>query len=214
MTIDSGKRTPLHKLSGRHLAVLLANAGYSYSLIADATSNWTGTSITKQQVAVDIAQVVKDAAPISPDDPLEIKRLQLRRLEFISNLALGAFIDSGAVDTVTDTETEMPTQDDDAEGKAKPPQVRKTRTRSRKRSAGDAKYLAVMAQVEEQRNRILGAHAPERREERGELTVTFSWADSPPADQNAITDSVEGRYRLADTDAVDGTDSDTDTPGL
>lgn len=187
------KRSPLSLIPQQALAAILAQAGYNYSLITDAINEHNGKAqaVTRQQITVDIAQVIADAAPISPEDPLEIKRLQLSRLELISNLALSAFLDSAQVDTDTQTVTDAP----DADGK---PTQRKTRSKSRKRSAGDAKYLAIMAQIEDQRNRILGAHAPERREEVGELTVTFAWRDAAPLLSTAPPDSDEGQYRLAD----------------
>ena len=185
----TNKRTPLARIPQQALAALLAQSGYSFALIADAIADQTGIQLSTQQVGFDIAAVVDKHRPIAPNDPEEIRILQIARLEMISNLALQGFLDSATTDTTT--------ENTDVDGQ-------KRTSKSRKKSAGDAKFLAIMGDVERERSKILGSYAPERREEVGQLTVTFSWADTPALQSTATPDAIEGTFRLtesADNDA-------------
>ena len=168
------KRSPLSLIPQQTLAAMLAQSGYQFGIIADAINSHNGSdsAITRQQIAFDVAAVIDRHRPLAPTDPEEIRLLQIARLEMISNLALQGFLDSATVDVDTHTTTDSP----DADGQ---PTQRKTRSKSRKRSAGDAKYLAIMQSVEVERSKILGAYAPERKQEIGQLTVTFAWSDPP-----------------------------------
>jgi len=187
LSIETGKRTPIDKLSNRNIATILAAAGYSFSVIAEAIKDQTGTEITRQQVGLDIAQVIEQHRPLAPDSPEEARILQIARLEMISNLAFQGFMESATSRSTTISEI------DDGS---------KRTSRTRKRNAGDAKYLAIMQNIEVERSKILGVYAPERREERGELTVTFAWAESPQrAETPQIETAQDADYRLIEEDS-------------
>lgn len=193
------KRSPLSLIPQQTLAALLAQSGYQFGLIADAINSHNGpdSSITRQQVAFDVAQVIDSHRSIAPTDPEEIRILQIARLEMISNLALQGFLDSATTDTTTEST--------DADGQ-------KRTGKSRKRSAGDAKFLAIMGDVERERSKILGSYAPERREEVGQLTVTFAWKDAPALLSTATPDATEGTFRLAESADSDAHATPYQTP--
>lgn len=165
---------------------MLAQSGYSFGLIADAIAEQSGTQITRQQVGFDVATVIDNHRQLCPSDPEEARILQIARLEMISNLALQGFLDSATVDSTTISEDVSDKTDKEAD---RP----KRRTQTRTRKAGDAKFLAIMQGIEVERSKILGVYAPERKEEVGQLTVTFSWADSPQLPQ---TPAQDAEYKL------------------
>ena len=193
----TNKRTPLARIPQQALAALLAQSGYSFALIADAIADQTGIQLSTQQVGFDIAQVVDKHRPLAPTDPAEIRILQIARLEMISNLALQGFLDSATTDTTTEST--------DSDGQ-------KRTGKSRKRSAGDAKFLAIMQGVEVERSKILGSYAPERREEHGSLTVEFRWSDTPALLSTATPDATDGTFRLAESADSDAISQSSQTP--
>lgn len=181
------KRRKADRRADQALAAVLASTGLvKPQAIADAINGRAGDryQITVSQVRQDIATGLSKYKDIAPDDPEDAKLLQVARLDMIRTLALDAYIDSQV------TTTEATTTDSGG----------RTRTSvSTRKTAPDAKYLDVIARVEAERSKILGVYAPERREEVGELTVTFAWADTPKQAMIATDDSVEAEYRLADT---------------
>lgn len=180
------KYAPKRKRSDRRAdqtfaAALAATGLVSQTAIAQAINGRAGDryQITVSQVRQDIQTGLAKYADIAPDDPKEARLLQAARLDMLRTLALDAYIDSQV--TVTESVTT------DNEGKER-------RTKSTKKSAPDAKYLALIVQIEVERNKILGIYAPERKEERQDLTVTFTWKDSERPAELPEAQTVD--YRL------------------
>lgn len=159
------KRKRSERRADQALSAVLSSTGlFTAKQITDVINSQTDKyQITISQVQQDIKTGLKRYEEIAPDDPKEARLLQAARLDMLRTLALDAYIDSQV--QVTETVTT------DNDGKER-------RTKSTKKSAPDAKYLALIVQIEVERNKILGVYSPERKEERQDLTVTFAWRES------------------------------------
>lgn len=194
------RRTPIHGITQQSLATILASSGYSFGLIADTVGTVLSVPTTRQQITLDVGNVIEQHRQLCPTDPEEARILQIARLEMISNLALQGFLDSATTDSTTISE-DVSDKTDSSTDRPK----RRTQTRTRK--AGDAKFLAIMQGIEVERSKILGVYAPERKEEVGQLTVTFSWADTPQPAQKALeADATDASYTLLADSASPQTD--------
>lgn len=190
------KRRKADRRADQTLAAVLASTGLvKPQAIADAINGRAGDryQITVSQVRQDIATGLAKYKDIAPDDPYEARLLQIARLDMIRTLALDAFIDSQV--TVTETVT---TDQDGGQRK----------TTSTKKAAPDAKWASVLVSIEDQRSRLLNAFPPERREDVGQLTVTFAWKEPPTAQaallSTATQVAIEGSYRLVESAEDDG----------
>lgn len=186
------KRKPADRRNDQAFAAALAATGLvSPKAIAEAVNGRAGDryQITISQVKQDIATGLAKYADIAPDDLKDARLLQAARLDMLRTLALDAYIDSQV--QVTETVTVVTDETGKETGAER-------RTRSTKKSAPDAKYLALIVQIEVERNKILGIYAPERKEERQDLTVTFTWKESERLPEPQTVD-----YRLLeDSDGV------------
>jgi len=163
---DRTYRTKSEQMQDRQLAVLLHSLGFSQQQIADKISEGRGYHLANQTVSQDIARQLDHYDYLYPRDPEKARQLQLARLEFIQQLALEGFADSVQERTVTTIES--------SDG------MNRTQTRI-KTKAGDTSFLKIAENIEVERSKILGVYAPERREEHGDLTVTFAWSQTPPS---------------------------------
>ena len=194
------KRRKADRRADQTLAAVLASTGLvKPQAIADAINGRAGDryQITVSQVRQDIATGLAKYKSIAPEDPYEARLLQIARLDMIRTLALDAFIDSQV--TVTETTT---TDQDGGQRKSI----------STKKAAPDAKWASVLVSIEDQRSRLLNAFPPERREEVGQLTVTFAWSETPALLSTATPDATDGTFRLAESADSDAISQSSQTP--
>jgi len=162
--VHATKRTFTERKADQHLATLLAATGvYSSKQIADVINGRAENyQISLRQVEYDIQTGLNRYRDLLPDTPEKAKLLQVARLQMIQDLALTAFVDSAVTQTLVY----------DADGNVTGSTERRT--------AGDAKFLTIAKNIEEERSKILGVYAPKTEQQVGELTVTFAWAGTVP----------------------------------
>lgn len=200
-TGQTGPKRRWHEVQAdRQLAVFLAVAGYSKDAIAKAVGERSDGkyTISRNTASSDVKAELEKYRHLLPTDIDTARLLQAKRLEEVKYLALDAFVQSTETTTTTTTRSLTPTETEEG----KEGTIERVST-ARKRSAGDAKFLAIVKEIEVERSKILGVYAPERREEHGELTVVFAWKETPAQLSTAASDAIDGTFRLAESAGSD-----------
>lgn len=173
--LHATKRTFTERKADQQLAALLAATGvYSSKQIADAINGRAESyQISLRQVEYDIQSGLSRYRDLLPETAEKARLLQVARLQMLQDLALQAFVDSTKAQTIGY----------DADGNST--------GSSERRTAGDKGFLAIAKDIEIERNLILGVRAPKEEKQVGELTVVFTWAETP-----RTLPAISGEYSL------------------